>query len=563
MTMRLRIASCLLLSFALAAALPPRDARTQETSPEAVSADSVDYRVAQTMLVKARVAAGDDEHKRAVRYYRKAIELHPPLGADIGKELGLQYTWADMPDSAIQWFEVYLAHHPDDLDAHIGVARALAWSDRLSESREYYASIIDTIDADHDEARVGLARVTSWTDRLEEAERIYEDVLADHPDNFDARVGQAQVVNWSGRHRQAAFLYETILQDTPDNSEVRVGLAQAYQWMGRSDLALQTLSAAPESERPLQRLASEIQGARTPTASYSYNANQDSDDVERRINSFRAGFSPAILSRADGHFLFGKITQPETPEVRRTALELGWNQRFSTLLAASITAGYQWNQFDRFGPESFWLDEFNMLTLDSYATFTPRDWVRADFGIFRGPLDNPVPIFRGIFLTEYSGGLDYRFRQTMISVTAAAYADFSDGNRRFRASEELVWRPLYRIPMPVKHRFTSHTFLGYMGFRETKDHGYYNPLTYWTLYELVEVDFDFSARWRLNLNGRFGTEKENSLPWYGVGAFGGGISWSALQGLTLSAGYFNSRSRLDTRSGFQADGFYLTADYRF
>ena len=51
-------------------------------------------------------------------------------------ELGNQYTWADMPDSAIDWYEYYLLEHPDDMDAKLGVGRALAWSDRLDESND-------------------------------------------------------------------------------------------------------------------------------------------------------------------------------------------------------------------------------------------------------------------------------------------------------------------------------------------------------------------------------------------------------------------------------------------
>jgi hypothetical protein len=46
-----------------------------------------------------------------------------------------------------------------------------------------------------------------------------------------------------------------------------------------------------------------------------------------------------------------------------------------------------------------------------------------------------------------------------------------------------------------------------------------------------------------------------------VGRFEASASAALHARVTLTAGYYNSNSRLDSREGYQADGFYLTLDY--
>jgi tetratricopeptide (TPR) repeat protein len=94
---------------------------------------------ALAVLDSARVAAAADRHADAIRLYRRAITLYPPLADDIGVEIGNQYTWANEPDSAMAWYQRHLAHHPNDADAIIGAARLTSWRDdgraeRLTQS---------------------------------------------------------------------------------------------------------------------------------------------------------------------------------------------------------------------------------------------------------------------------------------------------------------------------------------------------------------------------------------------------------------------------------------------
>jgi tetratricopeptide (TPR) repeat protein len=517
---------------------------------------------ARACVDSARVAAGADRHHDAIRWYQRAIALHPPLQADLGMELGHQYTWADQPDTAVTWYRSHLAAHPGDVEAEVGLARALTWSGRTDEALATYEATLPHAGEYETEVRVGIARLSAWKDDHDAARAVYEAILAADPEDLDARLGHAQVVNWSGRHREAAALYDSILTDHPGNTDARDGRATAQYWLGRVDLARATL-AEGEPTRGGAALLADMERSLAPAASYSYEQNTDSDEVERRIHTARAGFSTDDLTRLSGEYGHASIEQPGRPDVSRNNLAAIWQRRFSEAAAISAAVGYQWNAFDRaqLGPESYWQDDFNLFTVDAYMTYTPRDWMRWDFGLYHGSLAVPDAIFRGIALTELSAGLDWRLRTNLLSASAADFTFYNDDNFRFGLGERLVWQPFWRVPVRLNHRFTSTTGLGYFGFSETNDNGYYDPRQYLSFYEEVALDMTFSRRVRARLTGRFGWDRENGGDWFDVGRFEASGSFVVHRRVALTAGYYNSESRLDSREGYQADGFYLTVDY--
>lgn len=481
---------------------------------------------AMAVLDSARAAAAADRHEESIRLYRRAIKLYPPLGDEIGVELGNQYTWADKPDSAMTWYRWALARDPDDVDAQLGIAR-----------------------------------LTSWNDDLDEAERLYDNVLAADSTNLDARLGRAQVINWSGRHREAASLYRGILAEHPDSDEARAGLVQALRWMGRPDLAM---AAADSSTTPsMEELAKEIEGERAPGISYTYEQNRDSDDIHRRYHTVRAGFSPDILTRTSAEYIRVHFDQPDRPDVTRDEGALVLARRFSETLALNARAGYQWNSFNRFGPEPYWLDEFNLFVFDVYATLTPQDWTRIDLGVARGSIDNPDAIFRGIVQTQASAGIDRFLRSNLMWISSIDGGWYSDGNGSLGLGTRLVWQPLWRIPVKYNHRFTSSTGFAYFGFSETTDHGYYDPRQYLSFYEDLALAMTFSARVRARVAGRVSLDKENGDDWFPAGRFEISASWAIWHGLGLTAGYTNANSRLNDRPGYNVDGFYVTLGYLF
>jgi len=534
----------------LAMAALPGAARAQDVKRAAAWADS------------ARAAAAADRHSDAIRWFRRAIAIDSTLAPELGKELGHQYTWADFPDSALTCYRAYLAVHPDDVEAEMGLGRALAWSGRYGEALTVYEAALPHAGDDAAGIRLGMARVAAWQDDHDRARALYGDVLRDDPENLDARLGQAQVVNWSGRHHEAAALYRGILLDHPDNGDAREGLAASLYWMNLTNLARETLLGG-ERTPSLVALENEIERELAPAALYSYEQNTDSDEIERRMHTVRVGFSPADLTRLSAEYGHARFEQPGRPDVTRNSLAAILQRRFSEVAAATAALGWQWNSFDRaaLGPEAYWHDDFNLLTIDAFFTWTPRDWTRWDFGLFRGSLTNPDAIFRGIALTELSAGLDWRLRSNLLSTTYLDVSFYNDDNRRVGAGERVVWQPLWRVPVRLNHRFTSTTGVGYFGFSETNDNGYYDPRQYLSLYEELALDMTFSRRLRGRLSGRIGLDRENGDDWFDVGRFEISATAALHRRLALTAGYYNSNSRLDSREGYQADGFYLTLDY--
>jgi hypothetical protein len=83
---------------------------------------------AEACLDSARTAAAAARHHDAIRWYHRAVARDSSLARELGLEMGHQYTWADKPDSAVAFYRAYLVAHPDDVDAEIGLGRALAWS---------------------------------------------------------------------------------------------------------------------------------------------------------------------------------------------------------------------------------------------------------------------------------------------------------------------------------------------------------------------------------------------------------------------------------------------------
>lgn len=508
------------------AARPQASDTTRVALPDPVLAP--DMPRAMAVLDSARTAAAADRHQDAIALYRRAIKLYPPLGDEIGVELGNQYTWADQPDSAMTWYRWALARHPDDV-----------------------------------EAQLGIARLTSWQDDLGGAERLYDAVLATDPKNLDAQLGKAQVINWSGRNRDAAVLYRSIMAEHPDNVEARAGLVQALRWMGRPDLAV---AAADSSTAPsLEEIAGAIEQEKAPGISYTYEQNHDSDDIHRRYNRVRAGFSPNLMTRTSVEYGHAHFDQPNRPDVTRNAGAFVLARRFSETLALNATLGYQWNSFDRsaLGPENYWLDEFNLVVFDAYATITPRDWTRIDLGVARGPIDNPDAIFRGIVQTQAAAGLDRHLRSNLVWISGIDGGWYSDGNSSIGLGTRVVWQPLWRVPVEYTNRFTSSTGFAYFGFSETTDHGYYDPRQYLSFYEDLALQMTFSPRVRARVAGRVSLDKENSDDWFPTGRFELSASWAVWHGIGLSAGYTNATSRLDDRPGYDIDGFYVTVDYLF
>ena len=526
----------------------------------AVAATSL---TADAALDSARTAAAQDRHHDAIRWYHRAIAADSSLAPELTLELGHQYTWADQPDSAVTMYRRYLAAHPGDIDAEIGLGRALAWSGHYKESLATYRAALPHAGDRRNEVRDAIARVESWQDDHEAARRDYEAVLHDDPHDLDAAIGRAQVANWSGRHREAVALYSQILADHPGNADAQEGLAAAQYWLGRTDLARATLADAKPTPSA-RAFSNDVERSVAPDASYSYEQNKDSDDIKRRTHTVDAGIWVDDLTRVGGEYGHATYTQAQRPDVSRNWLAAVLRRRFNETWVANAAVGWQWNSYDASAlrPQPYWQDSFNLFTIDGYATFTPRDWMRWDFSLYRGSLTNPDAIYRGITLTQFSAGLDWRLRSNLLNTTSADVTFYNDANTRTGFNERLAWQPLWRMPVGVNHRFTSTTGFGYFGFSKTDpDNGYYDPRQYLSVYEEVALDMTFTKRARGHVAGRLGLERENGGDWFDVGRIDISGTFTVHPRVSLTAGYYNSNSRLDSREGYAANGFYINLDY--
>jgi len=498
---------------------------TAVAAPDPVLAEGLPSALAA--LDSARVAAHNDRHAEAIRYYRRAIALYPPLEAQLAVELGHQYMWSDKPDSSWIWFQKQLEYEPANI-----------------------------------EARLGVARLTSWKDDHTRAETLYREVLEDDPGNIDAMLGHAQVVNWSGRNREATWLYNDILRLFPGNTDAREGLAQAYYWGGRPDWARQVIDDGPRTPG-LNAVETNITRDRARAIRYTFDRNHDSDDITRSTHTIRAGVGVADERRVSGEYTHARYTQPDRPDVSRNALAAIYESRFNEYVGLTAAAGYEWNSFDRaaLGPESWWRDDFNLFTFDGYVTFLPHDWARIDVGLFRGSLQNPDAIFRGVTVTELSVGLDLRFDTNKMWVTSFQSGWYSDANNRLGFDTRFAWQPFWRLPLGFGNRFTSTTGLAIFGFSQSGDNGYYDPNQYVSFYEDLALELRFSPHVRGEIAGRIAMEREDNDDWFAAGSGRAAVTWNIWKGLGLTVGGYASQSRLTSREGYQADGFYISLEY--
>ena len=104
----------------------------------------------------------------------------PAVLSEVAIELAHQYTWAEIPDSAIYWYEYTLLDtllgEPRNLDAELGIARALAWGDRLADSDAYYQKLLAESGDRKNDVLIGWAKTKSWRREYVPAEKMYEEV---------------------------------------------------------------------------------------------------------------------------------------------------------------------------------------------------------------------------------------------------------------------------------------------------------------------------------------------------------------------------------------------------
>jgi tetratricopeptide (TPR) repeat protein len=518
------------------------------------------------ILYRARDAATHDRHREAIDFYRRAVERDSTLRSVVSLELGHQYTWAEVPDSAIAWYEVYLAYNPGDIDARLGIARATSWADRLPEAEAYYRALLPEAGERKNEVLLGVAKVRAWQEDYGGAEEVYREILDADTGNADARLGLAQTLCWSGRHREAEAMFGAILESDPDNTEAVNGLAETQVSIGRPDRAIQTLDGAVGRgvrNDDLDKTAAAIRRSRDLRGSTTVSYRKNSDDGENRTAGTSLTWPLGYLTELGFAYSRTRLHKAGYPDIDRDQFSLSLARRLSDDVGVTASPGYQLNRFDPIvvSPGLVPVDGFNLFIWDAYVTVLPRDWVRIDAGTSREAMDIPLPVFKHIRVTTENVGLDWRLRHRLITFWETRYSDYSDGNTRFAFSERAEWTPPLRVRKRPNNRFGLIQGVEHSRFGKQLDNGYFCPRVYTYAYGGVRFVTDLGKRFNVSLDGRLGGEKENGNDWASVGAFEGVLRLRVGDRVVLTGGYFKSGSRLDSPDGFRAEGFFMTLDY--
>lgn len=523
-----------------------------------VPASHAEAATAWDLVYKARVAAQADEHRQAINLFLQAAEDKPLVLGEVAIELANQYTWAEMPDSAIWWYQYVLLGDSTDLDAKLGIARALAWGDKLAESEAYYESLLPIAGDREDDVLIGLGKVQSWQQHYNSAEQTYRQVLADDPENLEAQLGIAEVTLWSGRPRDAQALYRAILADHPGNIEAIKGLAKAQNAAGSPNLALETLGAAQAADDLSRSIDSK--GSLNSSNTLLYRDNTTDGDYTALLVGLDV--AAANLTEVGVAYTRGRMRQEGRPDITRNEIVVPLRHRFSDLLAVSVNPGYQWNAFDPVvvPPSTDPTDAFNLFVWDAYGTWLPSDWLRMDLGNSRQTLTIPETVFRKIYLTTTNASLDWRLSQAVVSHWVPSFRTYSDGNNRTAFAQNVEWTPPIHVPWKYRNYIVLSENFEYFHFKEQLNNGYFNPSYDTQILGGARWVTDIGKSLNLNIAGAYGGEKQSGVGWQTTGAFEATLQIKLTDNTYIRTGYVYSGSRLLAADGFRAKGAFITLD---
>jgi len=494
-------------------------------------------------LQAARTAAAADRHGEAIRYYLRAVAEDTSLASKLGKEIGLQYTWNDKPDSAVIWFKRYLGERPDEVDGLLGLARALSWADRKAESLRLYRRI-QVKNPESVDARVGEARVISWQDKSAEAEALYRKILSSHPGNLQARLGLAQVVNWQGRHREARSLYRKILESDSESEEAAVGLALSERWLGLDWKAKRRLAGLSGNEEA-GRILKAIERETSPRLRFGYVFSSDSDDLHLHRMEISGSAEIAGGTRTGAGLTRIWMFQDGMPAVKRTDLIARFIRRFDEDWSLNLNLAWSGHSVDRDDPGYIGGGGFDFLSWDGWVTWTPHRRIRVDLSSGRAAVETPLSVQREILYTQTAAGADFLIREGLKAVAGYEYRSYSDENSRDLIKSSLIWR-LLSSPLRLE-LVPGYTFFS---FHQWNPNGYYSPERYHNLGLKMLVEKRLGDSARLILEGRGSAEKEDGGDFFAVGTFRTALEWSASQDLELGAEFFTSNSRVSGEAGY-------------
>jgi len=511
-------------------------------------------------LDPAREAAAASEHARAAQLYEDAFANSPKLADEWAAELGNQLTWDDRPDEAIPWYERRLETWPIDIDARLGLARALGWTDQL-EAAWFQYRVVYYLDEGNLEARRGEARMLAWMDNLDGSIEKYDAILADHPDDIQTRLERAQAVNWRGEHFRAARLYEDILADDPGNPEAMVGLAQALRWSGQDRQAMSMLD--PIRQNPsASALYRDLELAARPYLEFNSGWSEDSDDLEVFTNELSWTRNSDIGALNNPRMRLGlrheRLWQPDQPDIENWALSLGGAGKTSRRTTLNAYVGLKQfvsdgtiNDSDQTGDL-----KWTFLAWDGWWTWLARHDLRVDVSTDRNYVQTPRAIGFETTLSRIGASADWRPANEWTFSSLLREGFYSDSNRRTDAQVRARWQRDRKFSTWVSPRLSG------FWISDPADYGYWNPRDFY----VAGVDLGITRTWAEKFSPRL--ELSSSREWeegagYGVFAYSAGLAWRITRTWELDLGAGASNSRLSTSSGYGRDWVAAMLRWRY
>lgn len=506
----------------------------------------------------ARQEAQKNNHIEAIKAYRRAIEAEPKRRREWLIEYADQLTWAGRLGVAIKLYSEAMVTDNEVTErlARRGLARALSWDGRHSESITEYKLLLARDPTNH-ELQLALAEVLSWDNRLRKAVAQYKQVLRDHPNDIRALRGKDRILSWRGRHRKVVVDMQEILRQHPYDREATLILSESLYWMGRLDratLLLQNQLAADPHDKRAAQLLEEIQNQQRPEAKIDFLHYTQSDNM--RI--MKGAFDTKIPIKDARGFIGARYNyshfEPYQSNIEKiTVSSPAAYAGFRASDALNLNARISIDLINTDGVS----DDHIIPTFESYITYLPNDILRFDVGASRMIWDSEKTLLDGMAVTKVDASMDINPNELTKLSARISWATHTDGNEcrwwQFQANQRVFNQPRVFIG----YRYTYFSYL--IPWQE----GYYNPDRYNTHQILFQGSDDITPQWYWNIRITAGYETE--LPNRSRLTLDGGLGLeyklsSSLE-IEMDYNYFTSRTVLP--GGFARSVGRLTLSRRF
>lgn len=205
--------------------------------------------------IKEAVSSAQDQ----VAHHPDDVEAHLLIGRvylrSLGDGQGPQST--EILQAAIKEYEKIAELQPKDLDTRLLLGQLYGLNHDSAKAEEQFKAA-QAIDGSSEEVVLSLARLYSEEGNLERAAKVIADVPAeDRSGRMDFALGG--LYDQLKRPKDAAKAYQAALEQDPDNTDAKRGLAQALIAAGQTDAAAkiyaQILGSDPQDPQALIRQA--------------------------------------------------------------------------------------------------------------------------------------------------------------------------------------------------------------------------------------------------------------------------------------------------------------------